>query len=173
MVSAPEIPASPPAEQVLSDIIYRVGRLNYTWTNTESLLIHLIAGLADVDKETSVVIFLTLNTTRARVDLVDRLAKLSRVPKDQRVDILKLTSSLKKLSGLRNKYNHCIYSFDPDGGGVQTILMRIQDRKDDIRMGKMEPVTVQESTNIDNCISQLENLNTMIWQVVSKYGFPL
>src|SRR6185312_15409867 len=30
-------------------ILLLIGRLNYTWTNTESLLIHLMAGLAKVD----------------------------------------------------------------------------------------------------------------------------
>ena len=50
------------------EILLLIGQLNYTWTNTESLLIYLIAGLANVDKETAVIIFLTLNTTRARID---------------------------------------------------------------------------------------------------------
>ena len=46
------------------EILLLIGQLNYTWTNTESLLIYLIAGLAQVDKETAIVIFLTLNTRR-------------------------------------------------------------------------------------------------------------
>jgi hypothetical protein len=50
--------------------------MNYMWTNTESLLIHVIAGLCGTDKDKAVIIFLTLNTTRARIDLVDRLAKM-------------------------------------------------------------------------------------------------
>ena len=58
------------------EVLLLVGQLNYTWTNTESLLIHLIAGLARVDKETAVVVFLTLNTGKARIELVERLAKM-------------------------------------------------------------------------------------------------
>ncbi len=34
----------PPEE--FDGALVRIGRLNYTWTNTESVLIHLIAGLA-------------------------------------------------------------------------------------------------------------------------------
>jgi hypothetical protein len=64
---------------VLQNILLLVGQLNYAWTNTESLLIHLIAGLARVDKEAAIIIFLTLNTTRARLDLVERLAKMDRI----------------------------------------------------------------------------------------------
>ena len=28
------------------DFLLKIGKLNYSWTNTESLLIHFIAGLA-------------------------------------------------------------------------------------------------------------------------------
>lgn len=47
------------------DFLLQVGKLNYAWTNTESLLIHFIAGLVRTDIETATVIFLTLNTSRA------------------------------------------------------------------------------------------------------------
>ncbi len=159
-------------DPVLDDILRRVGRLNYTWTNTESLLIHLIAGLAGVEKDAAVVIFLTLSTTRARVDLVQRLAKLEKVDAALRDEILGVTSRLTKESTLRNKYNHCIYSFDPEEGRLQTIMMRIQDRRKDIRVGKTEPVTRNETTNIDASIERLEQLNVDIWTLVQKHGFP-
>ena len=93
-----------------------MGRLNYAWTNTESLLIHLIAGLADTSKDVAVIIFLTLNTTRARTDLVERLAKMDDRDADEREAVLVLTRRLLKLSSLRNRYNHCIYAFDPTVG---------------------------------------------------------
>ena len=72
-------------------LILLVGRLNYMWTNTESLLIHLIAGLTGADKNVAVIIFLTLNTTRARIDLVERLAKMEGRPADIRDPILEHT----------------------------------------------------------------------------------
>lgn len=156
----------------LDEILLRVGRLNYTWTNTESLLIHLIAGLAGVEKDIAVVIFLTLNTTRARVDLVERLAKLPQVETNLRDAILDLTSRLVRQSKLRNKYNHCIYSFEPDAGKIHTIMMRIQDRRKDIKLGKMETITSDEADAIDSCIASLERLNTDIWSLVLAQGFP-
>lgn len=156
----------------LSEVLLKVGQLNYTWTNTESLLIHLIAGLAKTDKDTAVVIFLTLNTTRARVDLVERLAKLDRTPKVQRTKILDLTRRLVRESALRNRYNHCIYSFDPSNGTIQTIMMRIQDRKNDIRMGKTQPVDDAETANIEEAIARLQTLNHDVWAFVSEYGYP-
>ncbi|MQQ10544.1 hypothetical protein GFB49_18950 [Epibacterium sp. SM1979] len=156
----------------LDDILLRVGRLNYTWTNTESLLIHLMAGLAGVEKDVAVVLFLTLNTTRARVDLVERLSKLPKVEEELRDEVLALTNRLVRQSTLRNKYNHCIYSFDPDQGRLRTIMMRIQDRRKDIKVGKMETITPEETENIDACIANLERLNTEIWALVQRHGFP-
>lgn len=159
-------------EDVLDGVLQRVGRLNYTWTNTESLLIHLIAGLASVEKDVAVVIFLTLSTTRARVDLVQRLAKMSRVDVKLRDEVLALTSRLTREAALRNKYNHCIYSFDPEEGQLQTIMMRIQDRRKDIRVGKTEPVTQGEASSIDESIGRLRQLNVDIWDLVLRYKFP-
>ena len=38
----------------LSDVLLRVGRLNYVWTNTESLLIYVIAHLLRVEKDAAI-----------------------------------------------------------------------------------------------------------------------
>lgn len=158
---------------ILDEVLLRVGKLNYTWTNTESLMIHLIAGLAGVGKDVAVVIFLTLNTTRARVDLVNRLAKMPGRDKGLRGRVLECTGALLKEAALRNRYNHCIYSFDPEGRQIQTIMMRIQDRKHDIKMGKTQLVDDDEMAQIDQSIARLDALNRQIWGMVAEYGFPV
>ncbi|VCU59138.1 FIG00984701: hypothetical protein [Tritonibacter mobilis] len=149
-----------------------VGRLNYAWTNTESLLIHLIAGLAKVDKETATVIFLTLNTTRARIDLVERLSKLDRVSADERDPVLALTGRIQRQSALRNRYNHCIYAFDPENGNLHTILMRIADRKDTLKIGQSTPLNDAAAEDIETAISELTAINHGIWQVIAQFGYP-
>ena len=160
-------------ETALDDILLRVGKLNYTWTNTESLFIHLIAGLARVEKDVAIVMFLTLNTTTARLDLVDRLAKLPSTPDEHREKMLELTKRFRKESGLRNKYNHCIYSFDPDGGPPNTIMMRIADRKDRILVGRQEKADDREVANIDAAIARLSALNLDIWKAIVDFGYPI
>lgn len=154
------------------EILLLIGQLNYTWTNTESLLIYLIAGLARVDKETAIVIFLTLNTTRARIELVERLSKLAKNPTDRRREILAVTEQLTQQAKLRNKYSHCIYSFDETGTSGSTQLMRIFDAKDDIRYGKIEELDDAEVSKITNCINDIKNTNTTIWRLVHEYSYP-
>jgi hypothetical protein len=167
-------PIAPPgaADVMLQGLLLRTGTLNYVWTNTESLLIHLIAGLGGMAKDTAIVIFLTLNTTRARLELVDRLAKLASVPAEQRKVILALTQRFHKEAPLRNKYNHCIYSFDATEGTVSTILMRIADRKDDLRMGRADRADAQQLELLDASIARVQALNLDIWQAIARFDYP-
>lgn len=155
------------------DFLLLVGKLNYAWTNTESLLIHLIAGLTGVDKDVALVLFLTLNTTRARIDLVQRLAKLDRTSPQERKRILSVTSKIMKLSALRNRYNHCIYAFDADGGNPRSILMRIADRKDEIKVGQEYALNQVAAADVEAAIQSLKRINTEIWTVVGDFGYPV
>ena len=154
------------------DFLLRVGKLNYAWTNTESLLIHLIAGLSRTDNETATVIFLTLNTTRARVDLVQRLAKMERAGADERGQVLDVTGAILGLAGLRNRYNHCIYAFDPESGNTRSILMRIADRKETIKMGQAFELDAAAIDEIDKAIAQLHRINHQVWSIVHTFGYP-
>lgn len=163
---------SPATNDRLGAILLLIGQLNYTWTNTESLLIHMIAGLAKVDKETAIVIFLTLNTTRARIDLVERLSKMRKTPPACRRDILEATGRLSDEAKLRNKYNHCIYSFDPDSGRGITQSMRIFESRDEIKYGKMEKLDGAEIGRIRKSIASLIAINRLFWDITERYGFP-
>jgi len=150
----------------IDEILHLVGRLNYVWTNTESLLIYLIAHLGATNKEVAIVIFLTLNTTRARIDLLERLAKVSSTDPDTRTQILALTGRLKQESRLRNKYNHCIYSFDENGEFGSTQLMRIAEFDDDLKYGKVEVLNDDEIERIRAAISEVTSVNKGIWDFI-------
>lgn len=155
------------------DLLLLIGRLTYSWANTESLLIHVIAGLAGVDKDTDVVIFLTLNTTRARVDLVERLAKLDRIPPDQRRRVLDLTGDFMHLSSVRNRYSHSIYAFDTENRTARTILMRITDRKDGIRIGLSLDIDDEAMRDMQSALDSLADLNVRFWALIHDFGYPL
>lgn len=53
-----------------------IGNLVFSWSNNESLFIYLLMILLKTDQTSAAVVFATLNTTRARLDLIQRLAKL-------------------------------------------------------------------------------------------------
>ena len=149
-----------------------LGRLNYSRTNTESLMIYFIAGLARIDKDTAVVLFLTLNTTRARVDLVERLAKLDRVTATEREAVLALTRLMLRLAGLRNTYNHCIFALDARSGDLATIRMRAADRRKEIKVGEITALDESTLRDIEASLGDLARLNTEAWEHIKQHLYP-
>ena len=169
-------PHAAPAEAAAPDdpferMLWLLGRLNYTWTNTESLLIHLVAGLARTDKESATVIFLTLGSSTARLSLVRRLAKLERVDAACRDEVLALCRDFEAVLKLRNRYNHCIYAFD-EAGRASTILMRVQDRPDTLRIGRKDALDEASLGRVANALADLRTVNTEIWSLIARHGFP-
>ena len=57
-------------------ILALIGNLVFSWSNNESLFIYVLMLLLETDQASAAVVFATLNTTRARLDLIHRLAKL-------------------------------------------------------------------------------------------------
>lgn len=164
---------TPPPE--FDAFLLRIGRMNYAWTNTESLLIHLIAGLVPCDKNTATIIHLTLNTSRARLDLVDRLSKREDCPlaAEARAKILDVSARMKRLSGLRNRLNHSIYAFDAEGGPVRAIEMRIADRKKGLRLGDETALDSATLAEFDEALDDIQGINREIWAILVAYGLPL
>lgn len=161
-----------PAEADLDAVLLRVGRLNYAWSNTESLLIHLLAGLTGMAQNAAVVVFLSIPSTRGRIELAERLAKLRLAPGPQLTELLELTSRFAKLSTVRHRYNHSIWSFQDDGS-VATILMRIADRRDRIHMGRRQSQGGDELTRLDRELEDMAQLNRDIWQFLRQHGYPI
>jgi hypothetical protein len=154
----------------IDTVLLLVGRLNYTWTNTESLLIYLIAHLMGSSKEAAIVVFLTLNTTRARLELIERLSKMKSVPDQTRETVLDIVAHMKQEAKLRNKYNHCIYAFDTNGELESTQLMRIAEFGDDLKYGKVESLDDEEIERIATSINQISRVNKSIWSFLSAHG---
>jgi hypothetical protein len=115
---------------------------------------------------------MTLNTSRARIDLVQRLAKLDRVQGEERAKIIALTTRMQKTSHIRNRYNHCIYAFDSNSAATHTILMRIADRKNAIKMGQVEQLDQDTTDGIHNAIDELGEINREIWEFLIKHRYP-
>ena len=150
-----------------------VGQLNYAWSNTESLLIYLISDLIGSDKESAIVVFLTLNTTRARLDLIERLAKMARTDPGSRADALSIVANMRREAKVRNKYTHCVYSFDSNGEIESTQLMRIADFGDDLRYGKMEDFDEVELASLQATIANVVEINRSLMGYLATKGIVL
>ncbi len=150
-----------------------VGKLNYAWSNTESLLIYVISDLTGSDKETAIVVFLTLNTTRARLDLIERLAKMGRTDPQSRADALNIVAAMRREAKVRNKYTHCVYSFDSNGEIESTQLMRIADFGEDLRYGKMEDFDEEELASLEATIGNVVAINRSLMSYLAGRGISM
>lgn len=152
----------------INQTLLLVGRMNYVWTNTESLFIYLMAQLMGTSKEAAIVVFLTLNTTRARLNLIQRLAKLESTSPEDRAAVLGFADRLGRESGIRNKFNHCIYSFD-EKGAASTQLMRVADVGEDLRYGKVELLDETELNRLNMAIERITAVNLDIWAYIRSH----
>lgn len=150
------------------DLLLLIGKLNYAWTNTESLLIYLMAFLMRTGKDVAIVTFLTFNTSRARLDFIERLLKLESTDPEIRSRLMPVVARMKKAAHVRNKYNHCIYSFDENGEIEATQLLRIADYGDTLRYGKIEAIDNAEIERIDGTMSDIVSINRSIFNFIRE-----
>ena len=150
------------------ELLLLIGKLNYAWTNTESLLIYLMAFLMRADKDVAIVTFLTLNTSRARLEFIERLLRLESSEREIRMRLMPLVARMKMGARVRNKYNHCIYSFDENGEIEATQLMRIAEYGDTLKYGKIEALDDAEIGRINEVISEIVAINKSIFDFIRE-----
>ncbi len=148
------------------DLLLLIGKLNYTWTNTESLLIYLMAFLMRTQKDVAIVTFLTLNTSRARLEFIERLLRLQSTAPEIRARLVPIIARMKRGTKIRNKYNHCIYSFDENGQIGATQLLRIADYGDTLKYGKIEALDEAEIARINEAIADIVAINLAIFDFI-------
>jgi hypothetical protein len=69
--------AAPASADRRTFILALIGNLIVSWSNNESLFIYVLMILLDTDQSSAAIVFsLRSNTTRARLDLIQRLAKI-------------------------------------------------------------------------------------------------
>ena len=148
------------------ELLLLIGKLNYAWTNTESLLIYLMSFIMGTTKDVAIVTFLTLNTSRARLDLIDRLLRLESTDEAIRERLSPLVARMKTAARVRNNYNHCIYSFDEHGEIESTQLLRIADYGNTLKYGKIQAIDEAEMGRIESSIQEIVDINRNIFSFI-------
>ena len=138
-----------------------IGRLNYAWSNTESVLVPVLARLMGTEQRPAALVFLTLNTTRARLDLIERLARTDETRDED--ELLRAVRRFRRLAALRNKLNHSIYDFDPRTGRASTQQTRVTTGPGGIEFGRVEELDDGTIASIERAIAELQDLNGVLW----------
>src|SRR6202790_3761278 len=121
-------------------ILALIGNLIFSWSNNESLFIFVLMILLETDQASAAIAFATLNTTRARLDLIQRLSKIN--IRDEKLDkaLSKLIDRFNRSTALRNEFNHCLYLTDAAGQITHTQSMRIVESREHLKFGTTNPL---------------------------------
>lgn len=144
-------------------VLALIGSLVFSWSNNESMFIYVLMILLETDEVTAAVVFASLNTTRARLDLVQRLAAVKLEDEQASAKLGHLIKRFNELTKIRNEFNHCMYGIDEQGRIAQTHALKIQESKGRISLGKAKPMDEQRIQSLIESVNQLKTLNRELW----------
>lgn len=146
-----------------TNVLALIGNLNFSWSNNESMFIYLLMVLLETDFTSAAITFVTLNTTRARLDLIRRLSKhkVSDPTVVRKLD--RLIERFNRCTKLRNEFNHCIYQLDERGQITHTNVLRIHETKKEMTIAILKKLDEARIREITNTVRRLININRDIW----------
>jgi hypothetical protein len=154
---------APLASDQRTYILALIGNLIYAWSNNESMFIYLLMVLLETDFDAAAITFVSLNTTRARLDLIRRLAKAKVKDRETVRMIERLMDRFNECTRVRNEFNHCVYHVDERGQITHTNMLRISETASVIEYATSRPLDESRIKQISATIKKLTKLNRDLW----------
>jgi hypothetical protein len=150
-----------------------IGSLVFNWSNNESLFIYVLMLLLESDEASAAIVFATLNTTRARLDLIQRLAKIKIRERSLDAQLADLIERFNEGTQLRNELNHCMYTVDVNGEIVQTQSMRLVQTRTSLKFGETRPMNDARIKEMSDAAIEMARLNRDIWEFLPRLQLHL
>ena len=145
-----------------------IGNLSFSWSNNESMFIYVLMLLLDTDDVSAAIVFSTLNTTRARLDLIQRLAIIRIAKKDIRGELDGLIERFNVATRLRNEFNHAMFKLDDHGNITHTQSLRIVEQRGRFKFGETRKVDKARIDEITAAIRDMRDLNRDLWDFLPR-----
>jgi len=160
--------AAPASLDRRSEILALIGHLVFSWSNNESLFIYVLMILLETDEVSAAIVFATLNTTRARLDLVQRLAKakIGDAALSRELDVL--VGRFSKQTKLRNDLNHCMYTVNEKGEITHTQLMKLEERRGALSFGRTREMDGARLDEMRRAVEEHGALNRDLWACLPR-----
>jgi len=149
-------------------VLALIGSLIFNWSNNESLFIYVLMLLLNTDEASAALVFATLNTTRARLDLIQRLARIK--IKDQALnrELNKIIDRFNDTTQARNELTHSMYAVDESGEIVRTQSMRVVQTRASLAFGETRPVDKARLNELSETVRVMIRINRDIWELLPK-----
>lgn len=147
-----------------TQILSLIGNLGLSWSNNESLFVYVLMLLLRTDEVTAALVFGTLNTSRARLDLIRRLASVKLTDPAVAQTLERLIRRFNATTKVRNDLTHAMSEVNAAGEITHTNTMRIVEQGGRLGLGTRRPMDdarVRELTDVNR---QLTRLNRDLWQ---------
>jgi len=147
-----------------TQILSLIGNLGLSWSNNESLFVYVLMLLLRTDEVTAALVFGTLNTSRARLDLIRRLASVKLTDPAVAQTLERLIRRFNATTKVRNDLTHAMSEVNAAGEITHTNTMRIVEHGGRLSFGAqraMDDARVRELTDVNR---QLARLNRDLWQ---------
>lgn len=149
-------------------ILSLIGNLVFSWSNNESMFIYILMILLDTDEPTAVIVFVTLNTTRARLDLIQRLSAMKITDPAVSRALRSLIRQFNSCTRLRNEFNHSMYVLNEHGEITHMQSMRLEEDHGAIAFGSTRELSDERISEIVDAIRRLKKLNREIWNFLPR-----
>lgn len=151
-----------------ANLMALIGQLVFSSSNNESLLIYILMILLQTDEASAAIVFSTLNTTRARLDLVTRLARIKIDDRETRAVFDQLIKDFNDTNQVRNEFLHAMYTVDAKGAITHTQTMRLVMKGGKISFGQQHAIDQKRLDGILKACADLRSLNRRIWDVLPR-----
>lgn len=160
--------AAPQTADRRTRILALIGNLVFGWSNNESVLVYVLMLLLETDKMSAAIVFATLNTTRARLDLIQRLARAKIADREMRDAVDRLLERFARCTRERNEFNHCMYAVNQRGEITHTQTLRVRETRSGIRMGETRPLDDARIAEMTAALDDLKALNRALWEILPR-----
>lgn len=154
--------------QARTALLTLLGDLVLSWSNNESLLIYVLMILLETDEQSAAITFATLNTTRARMDLVHRLLLLKVRDRAIRSSVEGVMDRFSEANKVRNELIHAMYSVSAGGEITHTHLMRFVEKRGEISFGDRQAMDRKRLDSIGQTCAELKRLNRDLWDLLPR-----
>src|SRR5579872_945169 len=145
-----------------------IGNLVYSWANNESMFIYVLMVLMNTDETAAAVVFATLNTTRARLDLIERLAKIKIKDRAVQKTLDRIITRFNELTKIRNEFNHCMYTLNERGEITHTHSIRLQEARGKLQLGTVRKMDEPRIKEMLEAVRAMTKLNREIWDFLPR-----
>ncbi len=149
-------------------IMALIGNLVYAWANNESMFIYVLMILMNTDEASAAIVFATLNTTRARLDLVERLAKIKIKDRAVQKTLDRIIAQFNELTKIRNEFNHCMYTLNEKGEITHTHTIRMQEVRGKFQLGQVRTMDDARINHLAEAIQGMTKLNRDMWEFLPR-----